>query len=55
MFLMLNLLLCLRLGMHLMVLPFHIVHLMLHVLYCKSGKVVAANMGPKHKNGETCI
>jgi hypothetical protein len=26
-----------------------------YVLYCKSGKVVASNVGPKCKKGKTCI
>jgi hypothetical protein len=26
-----------------------------YVLYCKFGKVVAANVGPKRKSGKTCV
>jgi hypothetical protein len=26
-----------------------------YVLYCKSGKVVATNVGPKRKNDKTCV
>jgi hypothetical protein len=25
-----------------------------YVMYCKSGRVVASNVGPKSKNGKTC-
>jgi hypothetical protein len=26
-----------------------------YVPYCKSGKVVASHVGPRHKNGKTCV
>jgi hypothetical protein len=26
-----------------------------YVLHCKSGKVVVSQVGPKHKNGNTCV
>jgi hypothetical protein len=26
-----------------------------YILHCKSGKVVATYVGPRHKNGKTCV
>jgi hypothetical protein len=45
----------LRIGMHLMDLPFYSALYASYVIHCKNDKIVATNVGPKCKKGKTCI